>query len=78
MDGCLPSSILLLKAKKDKSTPLMNVELRVMRDYDQQLKQGIKEPIFNMNAFTDLNIDAKAWGEFASEITPETSEKSAY
>lgn len=35
--------------------------LRIMRDYDRQIAEGIKEPVFDVERFADLNIDRSAW-----------------
>jgi AGCS family alanine or glycine:cation symporter len=45
---------------------LFKTGLRIMRDYDDQLKAGIKNPTFDAKRFPDLNIDATAW-----ELEPE-------
>jgi AGCS family alanine or glycine:cation symporter len=39
---------------------LFKVALRVMRDFDEQMKAG-HAPVFNAERFADLNIDKKAW-----------------
>lgn len=40
---------------------LFKVGLRVMRDFDSQLRAGQSQPVFDSNRFSDLNIDHKAW-----------------
>ncbi|WP_028292216.1 alanine/glycine:cation symporter family protein [Oceanobacter kriegii] len=40
--------------------------LRLMKDYDEQLKAGIKQPVFDAKQFEDMNVDAAAW-----ELEPE-------
>jgi alanine or glycine:cation symporter, AGCS family len=40
---------------------LFKTGLRFMKDYDQQIADGIKTPVFDPQRFPDLNIDAKAW-----------------
>ncbi|TVQ46635.1 MAG: alanine:cation symporter family protein [Gloeocapsa sp. DLM2.Bin57] len=40
---------------------LANLGLRVMKDFDQQIKQGIKEPIFDARKFADVNLDPQSW-----------------
>ena len=40
---------------------LFRVGLKVMRDFDLQIKVGEKQPIFNPDKFADLNIDREAW-----------------
>jgi AGCS family alanine or glycine:cation symporter len=48
---------------------LMNLGLRVLQDYENQLKQGIKEPVFDPNEFTDVKIDPKAWSDIIPKPT---------
>ena len=40
---------------------LMKPGLRIMRDFDDQLKAGIEQPVFDASKFEDLNIDREAW-----------------
>ena len=40
---------------------LANLGLRVMKDFDEQIKNGIKEPIFDPRKFSDINLDRQAW-----------------
>ncbi len=40
---------------------LFKVGLRVLRDFDNQLRDGVKQPIFDPARFADLDIDPKAW-----------------
>jgi AGCS family alanine or glycine:cation symporter len=35
--------------------------MRVLNDFNDQLKQGIENPVFDPAKFSDLDIDAKAW-----------------
>jgi AGCS family alanine or glycine:cation symporter len=49
---------------------LMKPGLRIMRDFDSQIKAGVEQPIFDAAKFSDLNIDAAAW-----EIEPEDLKK---
>ena len=42
-------------------TLLLPVGLRVMRDFDDQRKAGIKVPVFDPKKFEDLDIDESAW-----------------
>ncbi|WP_336366122.1 alanine/glycine:cation symporter family protein [Marinobacter sp. C2H3] len=44
--------------------------LRVLRDFDDQLRQGIEQPVFDVNRFSDMNVDASAW-----TIEPEDLER---
>ncbi|MGK7945905.1 MAG: alanine/glycine:cation symporter family protein [Microcystaceae cyanobacterium] len=52
---------------------LMKIGLRVLQDYDQQLQQGIQEPIFDSTAFSDLKIDPKAWTDTTPKQTSDIS-----
>ena len=40
---------------------LFKVGMRVMRDYDEQRRAGIKQPVFDSSKFADLDLDLKAW-----------------
>lgn len=40
---------------------LFPIGLRVMKDFDDQRKAGVKVPIFDPDKFSDLNIDKSAW-----------------
>jgi len=40
---------------------LFKVGLRVMRDYDDQRKAGINQPVFDSAKFADLDLDRNAW-----------------
>lgn len=40
---------------------LFKVGLKVMRDFDQQIKSGISQPVFDASKFPELNLDAEAW-----------------
>lgn len=40
---------------------LFKVGLRLMRDYDNQRKAGIEEPVFDSSQFVDLELDRNAW-----------------
>ena len=40
---------------------LFNVGMRLLRDYDQQRKAGIKTPVFDSSQFKDLDLDLQAW-----------------
>lgn len=41
---------------------------RVLDDYREQLKNGIKHPVFNPEKFSDLDIDASAWSDAETEL----------
>ncbi len=40
---------------------LFPVGMRVLKDYREQLKQGIEHPVFEPAKFSDLDIDPSAW-----------------
>ncbi|MGV8842024.1 MAG: alanine/glycine:cation symporter family protein [Pseudomonas sp.] len=40
---------------------LFKVGLRLMRDYDSQIKAGVASPVFDPKAFADLDLDPAAW-----------------
>ncbi|MCY1542424.1 amino acid carrier protein [compost metagenome] len=40
---------------------LFKVGMRLMRDYDSQVKAGVKEPVFDAGKFADLDLDPRAW-----------------
>ncbi|MHA6491702.1 alanine/glycine:cation symporter family protein [Pseudomonas borbori] len=40
---------------------LFKVGLRLMRDYDNQVKAGVESPVFDPKAFADLDLDPAAW-----------------
>ncbi|MFO3675202.1 alanine/glycine:cation symporter family protein [Pseudomonas protegens] len=40
---------------------LFKVGLRVMRDYDEQRRAGVAQPVFDSRKFADLDLDLKAW-----------------
>ena len=42
---------------------LFKVGLRLMRDYDRQVKAGVESPVFDPKAFADLDLDPEAWPE---------------
>ncbi|MGL4316670.1 MAG: alanine/glycine:cation symporter family protein [Pseudomonas sp.] len=44
---------------------LLNVGLRLMRDYDAQRKAGIATPVFDAKQFADLDLDQAAWANVA-------------
>ncbi|UTW03379.1 alanine:cation symporter family protein [Amphritea atlantica] len=46
---------------------LFKTGLRVMRDYEQQRKDGIETPIFDPEKFSDLNIDPAAWDQLPTQ-----------
>ncbi len=44
--------------------------LRILKDFDHQIAEGIEQPVFDAKRFPDLNLDAAAW-----EIEPEDIER---
>jgi len=42
-------------------TLLFKVGLRLMRDYDSQIKAGVESPVFDAKNFADLDLDPAAW-----------------
>lgn len=40
---------------------LFKVGLRLMRDYDSQIKAGIESPVFDAKNFADLDLDPAVW-----------------
>lgn len=40
---------------------LSRTGLRLMKDYDEQLSEGIEQPVFDHRRFDDLDLDASAW-----------------
>jgi len=46
---------------------LFKTGLRVMRDYEQQRKEGIETPVFDASKFSDLNIDPAAWDQLPTQ-----------
>ncbi|MDN3559684.1 alanine/glycine:cation symporter family protein [Vreelandella neptunia] len=48
---------------------LFKCGLRILKDFDVQRRQGIKQPIFDANQHPDLDLDPKAW-----ELEPEEAE----
>ncbi|HCP55141.1 MAG: sodium:alanine symporter [Pseudomonadaceae bacterium] len=40
---------------------LFKVGLRLMRDYDKQIKAGVKSPVFDPKDFADLDLDPTVW-----------------
>ncbi|MEL7035400.1 MAG: alanine/glycine:cation symporter family protein [Cyanobacteria bacterium J06592_8] len=47
---------------------LFKVGLRLLRDFDRQVKAGYKQPTFDPNLFSDLNIDHQAWSDTGDEM----------
>lgn len=49
---------------------LFKVGLRLMRDYDEQLADGIQQPVFDPQRFADLELDPAVWPTPQAEATP--------
>ncbi|TFH87499.1 alanine:cation symporter family protein [Billgrantia azerbaijanica] len=49
---------------------LIKPGLRFMRDFDDQIKAGIRHPVFDASQFSDLNVDPTAW-----DIEPEDRQR---
>ncbi len=46
---------------------LFKTGLRLMNDYDRQIKAGVKSPVFDPKAFADLDLDHAAWTPLDSQ-----------
>lgn len=54
---------------------LFKVGLRLMRDYDAQIKAGVEEPVLSAKAFADLDLDPSVWSSnAASDASAERAE----
>jgi AGCS family alanine or glycine:cation symporter len=40
---------------------LIKVGLRIIKDFDQQIRAGVERPVFDPDKFADLDIDREAW-----------------
>ncbi len=49
---------------------LFKVGLRLMRDYDDQVKEGIRQPVFDPKGFADLELDPAVWKTPQVEASP--------
>ncbi len=49
---------------------LVKPGLRILRDFDRQIGEGIEQPVFDVSQFRDMNVDPVAW-----EIEPEDLER---
>jgi alanine or glycine:cation symporter, AGCS family len=48
---------------------LFKVGLRLMRDYDSQIKAGVESPVFDAKQFADLDLDPAVWtGQAAKAV----------
>lgn len=48
---------------------LFKVGLRLMRDYDKQMKAGVKSPVFDPKEFADLDLDPTVWAAAVAQPT---------
>jgi alanine or glycine:cation symporter, AGCS family len=53
---------------------LFKVGLRLMRDYDNQIKAGVVSPVFDPKAFADLDLDTAAWPAVPSTTANQAAE----
>ncbi len=53
---------------------LFKVGLRLMRDYDSQIKAGVDSPVFDAKQFADLDLDPNVWGAQASKPVADQAE----
>ena len=44
-------------------TMLFPIGLRLLNDFRSQLKAGIEHPVFDVDKFSDLNVDKAAWAD---------------
>ncbi|MBB4265978.1 alanine/glycine:cation symporter family protein [Roseospira visakhapatnamensis] len=44
-------------------TMLFPIGMRLLKDYRQQLRAGIDDPVLDVDAYADLNIDRAAWSD---------------
>jgi len=49
---------------------LVKPGLRILRDFDRQIGEGIEQPVFDVSQFRDMNVDPVAW-----KIEPEDLER---
>jgi AGCS family alanine or glycine:cation symporter len=52
---------------------LFKVCMRILCDYDEQRRAGIKTPVFDSSKFRDLDLDLVAWPENANNLHPSKS-----
>ncbi|WP_010487749.1 alanine/glycine:cation symporter family protein [Pseudomonas sp. S9] len=48
---------------------LFKVGMRLMRDYDRQMKAGVKSPVFDPKEFSDLDLDPAVWAQLKDTAT---------
>ncbi len=49
---------------------LFKVGLRLMRDYDDQIRAGVESPVFDPKPFADLDLDPSVWPAKAADDAP--------
>ncbi|MDG9922254.1 MULTISPECIES: alanine/glycine:cation symporter family protein [unclassified Pseudomonas] len=49
---------------------LFNVGLRLMRDYDAQIKAGVASPVLDAKQFADLDLDPSVWAGASKAESP--------
>ena len=49
---------------------LFKVGLRLMKDYDSQVKAGVESPVFDPKQFADLDLDPAAWPATPTVLEP--------
>ncbi len=42
---------------------LFKTGLRVMRDFDDQVREGVHQPVFRAEKFADLPLDRRVWND---------------
>ncbi|WP_296130496.1 alanine/glycine:cation symporter family protein [Pseudomonas sp. Ga0074129] len=55
---------------------LFKTGLRLMRDYDSQIKAGVESPVFDAKNFADLDLDPAAWPSKGNAATVNAAEAS--
>ncbi|ARU90481.1 sodium:alanine symporter family protein [Pseudomonas sp. M30-35] len=50
---------------------LFKIGLRLMRDYDKQMKAGVKSPVFDPKEFSDLDLDPAVWAQLKAQNNTE-------
>lgn len=58
-------------------TLLFKVGLRLMRDYDGQVKAGIESPVLDPRQYADLDLDPTAWPQVPSPVPHVTAPHTA-
>ncbi len=53
---------------------LFKVGLRVLRDYDRQIKAGVREPVLDARQFADLDLDPSVWTAHSTSSAVDAAE----